>query len=50
MNLMFTCTLLNAAEQDVSDILSRASHIIQSEMPLWQKVCHHAGLKKLKLP
>ena len=30
---MFTSTLLNAAEQDVSDILRCVSHIVQSEMP-----------------
>ena len=35
---MFTRTLLNVAEQDVSDILSRSSHFMQSGMPLWQKV------------
>ena len=46
---MLTSTLLNATEQDVSNILSCASHIIQSGMPLWQKFCHLAGLKKLKL-
>ena len=32
-----------------SKMSGRASHIIQSGMPLWKKVCHLEELKKLKI-